>query len=203
MKLIKQSVELIDTESYQQMLNILEKVARNCYQSQCNNHTQEEFIKRLINMEHYSILEHVSFHFKIITDRSTANQITRHRTGKYAQESQRYCNYSKDKFGNEIIFIEQPNQTDKMNEYFKQCEDAYFNLVSDGFNPEEARCILPNATKTTLMMTMDLRNLRNFLNLRMSNHAQQPIREIATKIYEILKKDYPIFVNKLEIGEKL
>lgn len=199
MKLVKQSVEPFNNSSYGDMLVILEKVARNCYQSEPNSTNREEFIKRLIEMEHDSILEHVSFHFKITCDRATANQIVRHRTGKYAQESQRYCNYSKDKFGNEISFIEQPNHTDKISEYFEQCEQAYFNLLEDGFTPEYARCILPNATKTTLMMTMDIRNLRSFLKLRMSKHAQEPIRQIAKSIYQYLKEYYPVFVTNIEV----
>lgn len=201
MKLINQEIELLSKETYQDMLNVLEEVARNCYQSEINTETNENFVKKIIEMGHNSVLEHVSFRFKITTDRSTANQIVRHRTGKYAQESQRYCNYLKGKFGSEITFIIQPNQNDEMTNHFQQCEGVYFSLIQQGFSPEEARCILPNATKTTLIMTMDLRNLRNFLKLRLSNHAQYNIREIAEMMYELLNKYYPIFT--LEIKEEI
>lgn len=199
MKIINQSVELFNTEDYGTMLVVLEKVARNCYQSELNKTNREEFIKRLIDMGHYSILEHISFHFKITTDRSTANQIVRHRTGKFAQESQRYCNYSKDKFDNQITFIQQPNQNQDMLDFFQECEDVYFKLLATGLNPEDCRAVLPNATKTSLIMTMDLRNLRHFLNLRMSKHAQHNIREVAEMIYDLLKEYYPVFIHGLNV----
>lgn len=198
MRFVPQKVEFLHNNNYKAMLDKLEMVARNCYQSEPNNN-QEEFLKRLISMGHDSILEHVSFTMRITTDRATANQIVRHRTGKYSQESQRYCNYTKDKFENQITFIEPIIKSDEVIMALEYCEKMYFDLIENGYSPEQARQVLPNQTKTSLIMTMDLRNLRNFLKLRMSKHAQEPIRRIANDIYSNLLDNYPIFVSGIEI----
>lgn len=192
----KYSVELLSNDTYYEILDTLETVARNCYQSDKKNNIEEkeQFIQNLINIGHLSILEHKSLTFRVICDRSTANQIVRHRTGKYAQESQRYCNYTKDKFnGIPIMESLRGEYSDKELEFINTVSELYFDLIESGQPPEQARRMLPNQTKTSLIMTMDLRNLRHFLELRTDKSAQIEIRKVAELINKIIKENYPVF----------
>ncbi|MDU1177812.1 MAG: FAD-dependent thymidylate synthase [Peptoniphilus harei] len=77
-------------------------------------------------------------------------------------------------------------------------EEAYNFLIGQEFKPEEARDILPNATATTLVMTMNFRELRHFLKLRLDKAAHPQIRELAGMILDILKEKYPVFVEDIE-----
>jgi len=97
-----------------------------------------------------------------ICDRGVSHELVRHRVFSFAQESTRYCNYSKDKFNNEITFI-QPTwldntDTDKdsriFNYHLRECENRYFNLLNEcNWQPQQARAVLPNALKTEVVMT--------------------------------------------------
>jgi len=120
----------------------------------------------------------------------------RHRLASYSQESQRYCNYSKGKFNNEVTYVV-PNVDEVNLVLFQALQDAekyYFELLKQGFDPDEARAILPNATKTEIVMTANMREWRHFLKLRLSKHASREIRFIAREILKLLDKYYPVFV---------
>ena len=107
MKIIEPYIELEDKIDGQAILKKIEKIGRVCYKSE-NNITEdsaERFIKNIIKNGHESVLEHVSISVRVICDRGVSHEIVRHRIGSYSQESTRYCNYSNDKFGNELTFI--------------------------------------------------------------------------------------------------
>lgn len=117
---------------------------------------------------------------KFICDRAIATQILRHRVFSFAMQSQRYCNYSKGKFGREIIFIK-PDYDDKypkFKEILKQTEEAYFYLLSVGWKPEQARKVLPNATATEVFVTGFLDDWEWFFNLRASHKFGKPDGEM-------------------------
>lgn len=206
MKIESQKVEIILPPSYDKVLMQLELCARNCYQSECKDDLleKEAFIKTLIELGHMSILEHCSFTFRITTSRGIANQIVRHRTGKYTQESTRYCNYAKDKFEG-VSFIEPSSCSSRLKhaeiEHFKKCEKTYLELLEIGMKPEFARNVLPLATKTTLIATFDGRNLRNFLEQRLSKEAHPDIKEIANYIKSIMTRDYKVLMHNLKVVE--
>ena len=130
---------------------------------------------------------------KFTTDRGVSHELVRHRKFSFVQESQRYCNYSKDKFGGEITFIkpsfitvnELPSNIDRntSSEVFKAfilkvafdfSEKAYFNLIKEGCTPQEARAILPNATKTEVLMTGFASDWRFFFDLRYYGETGKP-----------------------------
>ena len=133
---------------------------------------------------------------KFICDRATANQFVRHRVFSFAQESQRYCNYSKDKFNKEILFIKPTWYKDdasivKSNErtfceILQKCETYYFYLLEDGAKPQEARGVLPNATKTELVMTGFESDWEHFLSLRTSKNAHPDAQRLSLKLKELL-----------------
>ena len=90
------------------ILKHIEKIARTCYKSEdlINDESAETMIKKLIKMNHLAMIEHASVSVLFTCDRGVTHEIVRHRVASYAQESTRYVNYSKDKFGNEIGYID-------------------------------------------------------------------------------------------------
>lgn len=203
MKVIKQEVEIL-TELYgYEILKHLELCGRVCYKSEneITPRTCEEFVKRLIKNGHESVLEHYSFSVKFITNRAIANEIVRHRIASFSQESTRYCNYSSDKFDNEITVIEMPYAPNHSG-WFLSCADAetkYFQLLKQGVSPQLARGVLPLDLKTELIMTANLREWRHFFKLRTAPEAHPQMRELATSLLNELKKDIPVIFDDINV----
>lgn len=133
---------------------------------------------------------------KFICDRGVSHEFVRHRVFSFAQESQRYCNYSKDKFNNEITFI-RPTWRNYNNsiiesgerylcEILQKCEDYYKSLLDMGYKPQEARAVLPNATKTELVMTGFESDWEGFFRLRCSKAAHPDAQKLANELKELL-----------------
>lgn len=118
--------------------------------------------------------------FKFTCSRAIANELIRHRVFSFMQESQRFVNYSKEKFGNEITFI-QPSWLKEMSydieekfiESLSQAEDNYMWLLH-WLTPQQARDVLPNATKTELIMTGFVSDWRYLLDLRLFGKTGSP-----------------------------
>lgn len=201
MKTTKASTELlwITPEPEKQ----IEIAGRTCYISgdKITNESAGDFVVKLRNAGHHAMLEHGVASFRIITDRGISHEIVRHRIASYAQESTRYCNYSKTS-GNQITsctFIEPPGLDD--NQYLmwrKACqfaEDFYFDLLKTGQSPQIARAVLPNCLKTEIVMTANFREWRHFIELRCSRAAHPQIQPIA---FAILNKLYHYAPNIFE-----
>lgn len=107
MKVIKQKVELLNhnEEIAKRNKDLIEFAGRTCYKSEMNEKTQFGFLQKLVRSGHESVIEHVNISFLITTNRAISHEIVRHRIASYSQESTRYCNYSKDKFSNELTYI--------------------------------------------------------------------------------------------------
>ena len=128
---------------------------------------------------------------KFICDRGVSHEIVRHRGSygmSYAQESTRYCNYSKDKFGQELTFIEPAwefppsnivNTRERFEAMLGEAEANYMELITLGFKPQEARAVLPNALKTEIVVTGFINDWKHFFELRCSNAAHPDIRKLA------------------------
>lgn len=213
MKLITQEVSLIapTPKDYSQILNTIELAYRTCYNSQTSSTDAEKeaFIKRMIASGHESPLEHVNLSVEIITDRAVSHELVRHRIASYSQQSQRYCNYSKDKYGSQVSFI-QPHWLHDADEdtYYSYlnvlstCEQVYMNLIEKGFPTQDARGVLPNATATKLVMTMNIRSWRNFLKLRSIGTTGKPhpdMQILADKILNLFSEHFPVFFNDLQL----
>lgn len=192
MRIGKQKAELLNPQSYEELTEKIEIAGRVCYQSEPKGEP-EKFIRMIIKRGHESVLEHGSLTFKVRTNRAIANEIVRHRLASYSQESTRYVKYD------DIEFIPGEKLWDpNLENLLLSAELAYKLLLTTDFKPEEARDILPNATATTLVMTMNFRELRHFLKLRLDKAAHPQIRELAGMILEILKEKYPVFVEDIE-----
>lgn len=168
--------------------------------------------------EHHE--KRITAHF--VCDRGVSHELVRHRVFSFAQESTRYCNYSKDKFNKEITFILPPwvderqlgeqnseelliqmgnlnnpayTQTDLIELYFlfglASSEIQYFNLLKEGWLPQQARAVLPNALKTEVCMTGFISDWKHFFNLRCDKAAHPQMRELAIPLKEeFIKRDY-------------
>lgn len=127
---------------------------------------------------------------KFICSRGIANEIVRHRKFSFMQESQRYCNYGSDKFNSQITFIEPEYSTNvyKFNESIEQAEKAYFYLLGLGWKPQQAREVLPNATKTEIIMSGYIDDWKHFFELRTADNAHPEMRRLTIPLQEEFKK---------------
>lgn len=211
MKLINPRVEMITPLTEQtgkEMLKHIEQIARTCYKSEdkITDESAERMIRSLIKSGHTAMIEHMSISFKFICSRAASHQIVRHRIAAYAQESQRYCNYSKDKFDNSITFIQPPSLpndggrsriTNILLSSLRRSEQDYFDMVEAGAKPQEARLCLPNATKTEVNMTANFRELRAFFMLRCDGHADDEIRCMAKDLLCQVSACIPVVFDDL------
>lgn len=203
MKEIRPSFEIMDDIDGAEILQKLERCGRVCYKSEdkITEGSAEKFIGMILKSGHESVLEHEKLTVKFICDRGVTHEIVRHRIASYSQESTRYCNYSKDKFGNELTFIRPCFWTDDSEEYavwkqaMEEIEKTYVKLISLGAKPEEARSILPNSLKTEIVCTMNLREWRHFFRLRTAERAHPQIREISVALLDELKKRIPVILT--------
>ena len=202
MKIIKPSYEIINI-SHPEPLKFIEKIGRTCYKSETfiTNDSAATFVNNLVKRDHSAMIEHVYVTIKFICDRGISHEIVRHRIASYAQESTRYCAYNRDKFGNEITVIEPFGMTETQYVSWKEsCEVAeqkYFEMLNDSSTPQMARNVLPNSLKTELIMTVNLRSLRNFLKLRVDSSAHPQIREVAIPLLNELKERIPVVFDDI------
>ena len=200
MKIIEPSVSLEQEIETKKIMKHIEKAGRVCYKSEnsISNDSADIFIRNILKRGHESVIEHISITFKIVCDRGVTHEIVRHRIASFSQESTRYCNYSQDKFGNELTFIK-PCFWSEDSENFKiwkdtmgKIEERYFELLGNKVSPQEARSILPNSLKTEIYVTMNLREWRHFLKSRTSKAAHPQMRQIAIMIYDIFAEKLPV-----------
>ena len=107
MKVIEAGYEIMSNLDGMEVLKFIEKCGRTCYKSEdrITEDSCKSFVNSITRSGHHSVLEHISFTVKFIISRATSHQLVRHRLMSVSQESQRYCNYSLDKFNNELVFI--------------------------------------------------------------------------------------------------
>lgn len=174
-------------------------------QEKIESKDQSAFIKKLINMGHESVLEHASFTFGIEgVSRALLAQITRHRVGaSFSVQSQRYVSYENGfgyiippkiaALGEEAVKKYQ-KQMNTIEGWYKDWQEA-LGKTGEGSN-EDARFVLPNACETRMEVTMNVRELRHFFELRMCSRAQWEIRALATQMHRLCMTVAPrLFVN--------
>lgn len=199
------------------ILKHIEKIARTCYKSEdlINDESAEKMIKKLIKLNHLAMIEHASVSVLFTCDRGVTHEIVRHRVASYAQESTRYVNYSKDKFGNEIGYIDiaggialdtkmkdLPVETIDaiISEWHQACIDAekhYMKMLELGATPQIARSVLNNSTKSDINVTMNLREWRHFFELRCDAPAHPQMRELVIPLLKEMSEVIPIVFDDL------
>lgn len=217
MKIIKPSYEILTpiSDGGIKELQHIEKIGRVCYKSENritdDGESAKKFVKMLISNGHEAMIEHSSLSVKFVVDRGVSHELVRHRIASFAQESTRYCNYSKDKFGNEITVI-LPCFFDTgmgilsnslvYQEWKSACECAeerYFNLLKMGATPQQARTVLPNSLKTEITVTANYREWRNFFKLRTAEASHPQMREVTIPLLKEIKTLIPIIFDDIEV----
>ena len=163
-----------------------------------DNETAKRKIKQVTGYGHASVIEHAYFTFSLEdVSRAMTHQLVRHRIASYTQQSQRYVTY--DTVENYVTppSIAQNFQAKKIyDDALEKISEAYQKLLRMTIAKEDARFILPNASKTNIIVTMNARELRHFFNLRCCSRAQWEIREVATEMLKQAKKTAPgLFEN--------
>lgn len=205
MKIIRPDYEIVAPFDADELLRKIERAGRVCYKSEdkISGESAEKFAAALIRRGHEAVLEHAGFAVKFIVDRGVSHEIVRHRIAAYCQESTRYCNYSKEKFGREITVIKPfyfEEGSDVYKAWYAACkgaEDAYFLLLEAAYPPQEARCVLPTSLKTELVMTANVREWRHFLRLRTAPDAHPQMREVAIPLLRELQSVCPVLFEDI------
>ncbi|MFQ6127875.1 MAG: FAD-dependent thymidylate synthase [Thermoplasmata archaeon] len=145
------------------------------------------FIKRIVRRGHESVIEHVSFTFRIEgVSRALTHQLVRHRIASYSQRSQRYVDEGE--FGYVIPpSVESNEEARKLYEDFmRDSKELYHRLREMGIAKQDARFVLPHACESKIVVTMNARSLRNFFRLRFARDAQWEIRRLASKMFDLV-----------------
>lgn len=213
MKIVQPCYEIVEPEvslNQYRILRLLEAFGRVCYDSAGDGSlkTQSEFVRKIIDRGHLSVIEHLSVTVIASIDRGVSHEWVRHRIASYSQRSTRYCNEGK----NGISFIKpvwmDSAPDDEIAEFQKDlefCESLYnkwlvrwADPVTGKQFPERARYFLPNGLRTVLVATHNLREWRHIFELRDSKAAHPSMREIMHMIHEDFSRRAPIIFPSKE-----
>ena len=205
MKVIKPYYTILSEIDGPDMIKKIERAGRTCYKSEdrITDSSAERFVEMLIKRGHESVLEHEKISVLIICDRAVGNELVRHRIASFSQESTRYCNYSQDKFENQLTFIEPcffksfDACSDMWSIAMVFAETAYNSMIKNGWKPEEARSVLPMSLKTEIVVTANLREWRTILKQRTSKAAHSQMREIMCPLLDEFKSLIPLVFNDI------
>lgn len=233
MNLLQPSAEIlfpISKMTAVEMVSLIESAARLCYKSEKSNGVMfdPKFIRSKIDMGHESIIEHSMMSVLITCDRGVSHEIVRHRLASYSQESTRYCNYGKDKFGNELSFIDiRPIMSDMLGKevlvdgklvtisnetiskwidiWMNAMEDTneyYMQLINSGCPAQLARSVTPASLKTSIIVTMNFREWRHFFKLRALGTTGKPhpqMMQIAVPLLDKARNIIPVIFDDLVV----
>jgi len=152
----------------------------------------QAILDHVMKLGHTSVVEHTSFTFAISgVSRSLTHQLVRHRIASYAQQSQRYVNLEKPCYITPPKIAKNNQMKETYEKVMQTIWDQYNKLLSLNIPAEDARYVLPNATCSNIIVTMNARSLLNFFELRCCLHAQWEIRELANKMLKLVKQKAP------------
>jgi len=175
----------------------IERAGRTCYKSEdkITQESAEKFCRRLLDDRHDAMIEHACASMRFVCDRGVSHEVVRHRLFSFGQESTRYCNYSKAKFGAAITVIQPPCATVKgsiiWHEAMEAAEKFYFKMLDYGESPQIARSVLPNSLKTEIVVTGNMREWRHFFKLRLAKDAHPQMRIVAGMAFAIFERFVP------------
>lgn len=197
MNIIKPSAEILSVTP--NALQLIERAGRVCYKSE-DKITPESsvgFVRGLIKRGHESVLEHAHMTVLFIVDRGVSHELVRHRLASFSQESTRFVNYYNK--GIEFIapsgFENEACGSELWRDAMKRCEFIYTALIANGYPPEDARSVLPNALKTEVVMTANLREWRHVFRMRLKGVAGRPhpdMRFVMRDAWEQAKALVPV-----------
>ncbi|MDD5284867.1 MAG: FAD-dependent thymidylate synthase [Desulfuromonadaceae bacterium] len=184
--------------------------ARLCYSPSSINDLREKleaadievFLDKIMSLGHHSVLEHASFTFGIEgISRVTTHQLVRHRIASFSQQSQRYVSHKEDFTSIMPDTIAENSDARQIFAFMSETvHKAYAQLIEIGIPPEDARYILPNATETKIIMTMNARELLHFFAMRCCQRAQWEIRQMSIEMLRLVKKVAPVIFREAGPG---
>jgi len=209
MRIVDASFQIESLKEGNEILLSIESAARTCYKSEdkITDESARKFLSNLLdhNPPHLSVIEHESMRVRFICNRGFTHELVRHRPVSYSQESTRYCNYAKGKYGSVISVIKpvyrQPGTIayDTWIDAIGYAEKVYLRLIELGEKPEEARDVLPIALKTEIVTTTNLRQWGHMFYQRTSPKAHPQMRELMIPLLEEVRRRVPVLFDKLEI----
>lgn len=158
----------------------------------------EAFVAKLVSLGHESPMEHACFTFAIDgISRACSHQLVRHRVGvSFSQKSQRYVKENQFEYVTPPKIAKNPELAEKFDKAMSDMQTAYAELLAAGVPAEDARFVLPNAASTSLVVTMNVRSLWHFFELRCCNRAQWEIRALANAMLKEVREVAPLlFAN--------
>lgn len=214
MKVINSSYEIWMPEGLElngkAVLKHIERAGRECYKSgdKITEDSYLTFSKNVIGQkQHLSIAEHYNVSIKFTISIGSSRELNRHRIGAISESSTRYCNFTKDRFGNELTFVK-PQWYDKAswkkkkvwNFVMRIIERSYFIMVKTlKMQPQEARDILPLATRTDVVYTKNLRAWSEVLAQRTTKAVHKDVRAVTIPLLKELKERIPIIFDNIEV----
>lgn len=199
---------LFDVFSQMRYFPIFEAIQKRLEENEELSYTTGGEVRELFyrDLSYEEMLVHYDFTVKFICDRGVSHEIVRHRVASYAQESTRYCNYSKGNVGDvtfirPCFFTENSVEMDNWVDNCMKAEQLYKDFILIGRTPQEARSILPNSLKTEVVMTANLREWRHFLSLRACGSTGKPhpqMLEVAVPLLKELRERVPVVFDDLE-----
>ncbi len=214
MRIIDQSYEILTDIGYIKTIPYMIEIAgRTCYKSEdkITEDSADKFCRMLVKRGHEAMIEHGNITVRFITDRGVTHELVRHRVASFAQESTRYVKYKGDTEFIRPVFgwAEQFNLADNPNNKFsiwvvsmRQSEEAYKRMIELGCSPQEARSVLPNSLKTTIVVTANIREWRHIFKLRTASNAHPQIRELMTPLLKEFKQLLPSLFDDIGVNTK-
>lgn len=211
MRIVEQKHTIISdiSEGGVRELQTIELAGRNAYKSENTDgdfNKTKLFVRGLIKRGHESVLEHSYLTVMFTTDRGVTHELVRHRLASFTQESTRYCNYAHGKFGGEITVVKPVDISEKDPAYqffissCRESEYMYMSMLRAGCTPQQARCVLPTATKADITVTANYREWRHILKLRTASDAHPQIRALMLPLLHELQDRIPVIFD--DIGEE-
>jgi thymidylate synthase (FAD) len=156
-----------------------------------------KLVEKIVDMGHFSTLEHVSFTFAIEgVSRVLTHQLVRHRIASYSQQSQRYVKEHDFEYIVPPSVAAKPEAKSKFEELMKTIQQSYDELIQLGVHQEDARYVLANATETKIVVTMNARTLLHFFELRCCTRAQWEIRQMSNLMLAEVIQVAPLLFKK-------
>jgi thymidylate synthase (FAD) len=210
MKIVEPSYQILTPIDGPEVLRNLESIARTCYKSEdkITRNSAVVMLSSLLKNGHEAMIEFFDITVKFIHNRGFSHEMVRHRLCSFAQESTRYCNYSADKFGNEITVISpywksfedhQLRSIGAWKEAMDNAQKSYFALINSGLQPQAARGVLPNDLKTEIVVKANLREWRAIFELRCAPAAHPDMRRVMIPLLRELQERIPVIFDAIHV----
>ncbi|MCQ2562321.1 MAG: FAD-dependent thymidylate synthase [Alphaproteobacteria bacterium] len=200
---------LTKIDGYQALMDI-QRVAKTCYKTNKDTddiESAKRIVKRLLDSGHHTMLEFYDITMNYVGNVAAYKDLRTHRHSVWAVESTRWCNYNKDKFGNEIKFLKPIELKPNTPEYeiwvqaMKNLESSYMEMAKLGCNPDQLSLLLPQSTAAEFNVRANLREWRHIFSLRSSvaatGHARPCVKQLMDPTLELFHKQIPVVFDDL------